>query len=194
MHVVAAVFVVENLAISGHENGYGIGQEEHPGGHGARQAVGSGIAHARVLQVYRIHQMVKRYVGVATAETGKQRSEKAGKGDERVMAEGAEEQIEPDNIGFLFANRVEDAGQAGEVVKSPAAFYIETFEFGCGRGESVGEYGEANKRIALQFLRNMKAVFAESALTGRKSCNQTNFHSLSGLTSSQDLSKRVGPN
>jgi hypothetical protein len=40
----------------------------------------------------------------------------------------------------------------------------------------------------------VKAVLAEAALAGRKSCNQTNLHSLSGLASITGLSKESRSN
>jgi hypothetical protein len=49
--------------------------------------------------------MVKGYVGVATIQARKQRSQKAGEGNEGIAAKRAEEQIEPHHIRLLFSDR-----------------------------------------------------------------------------------------
>ena len=105
MHIIAAIFFVQNLAIPRHKYGYGIGQKKHSSGQSARQPVGSGIAHSGILQVHCVHQMVKGHVGVATIQARKQRSQKSGEGNEGIAAKGAEEQIEPHDIRLLFSDR-----------------------------------------------------------------------------------------
>ena len=180
VHIIATIFLVQDFAISGHEHGYGIGKQEHAGGQSPRQTVGTGVANSGILEVYGIHQMVQRHVSVATTQTRKEWSEKACEGDQRIAAEGAEKQVEPDDVRFLFADRIKNAGGAGRIVERPAPLHRETFQLGFGRGDGIGENRQANKGISLQLVRDVQPVLAESTLAGWKSCNQTNFHSLSG--------------
>jgi hypothetical protein len=49
MHIIAAIFFVEDFAISGHEHRYGVGQEQHTGGYSAGKTIGTGIAHSGIL-------------------------------------------------------------------------------------------------------------------------------------------------
>ena len=91
MHVIAAVFFVQDLAISGHEHGNGVGEKKHACGHGPGQAIGARVAHACVLQVHGVNEMVKRDVGIATAETRKQWSDESGKSNQGIAAESTEQ-------------------------------------------------------------------------------------------------------
>jgi hypothetical protein len=66
MHIIAAILFVEDLAISRHEHGYGVGKKKHTSGGSARETVGAGKAHSGILQVHRVHQVVQRHMGIAT--------------------------------------------------------------------------------------------------------------------------------
>jgi hypothetical protein len=48
VNIIAAVFFVQDLAISGHQHRHRIRQEKHPGGQGASQTIGSCVPHAGV--------------------------------------------------------------------------------------------------------------------------------------------------
>jgi len=61
--------------------------------------------------------MVQRDVGVATTQTRQEWSEKSCEGDERIVTEGAEEEVEPDDVGLLIADRIKNPGGARSFVE-----------------------------------------------------------------------------
>lgn len=178
MDVIASVFFVENLPVSRHEDGNGIRQKEQPGGQSAGQTIGARMANAGIFQIHGVHEVMQRHMGIASAEARQQRSEESGKGDQGIAAEGAEQQVEPNHVRLDFADGLQDVGSAGRVVEGPAALHGKALDFGVSLGDFVGENGQADEGIALQFLRDVKPVFAESTLAGREGCNQTKFHGL----------------
>jgi hypothetical protein len=66
MDVIAAIFFVQDIAVSRHEYRHRIRQQHHSRSEGARQAVSTSVANPGVFQIHRIHQMVQRDVCVAT--------------------------------------------------------------------------------------------------------------------------------
>jgi hypothetical protein len=64
MNIVAPVLVIQDLAISGHENRDGVGEKEHPGCKGARETVKPLVLHAGIFEFHRIHQVVQSHVRV----------------------------------------------------------------------------------------------------------------------------------
>lgn len=149
MHIIAAVFFMQNFSISRHEHGNGVGEKKHARSHGSGQPIGARVTHASILQIHGVDEMVQRDVGVATAQTGKQRSGESGKSNQRIAAESAEKQIEPNHIRFLFADRVQNAGGTGGIVKRPAALHRKFRQFRPGLRKCVGKNREPNKGIAL---------------------------------------------
>jgi hypothetical protein len=190
VHVVAAVFVGEDLAIAGHQYRHGVGEQQHARGEGASQAIGTDETNADVFEIDGIHEMVQGDVGVAAAQTSEQRNRQAGKSTQRMVAESAEEQIEPRNIGLEFAQDAEQPQCARRVIRRPAAHDGETGKFALravGRRKAIAENGEIDKRIALQFLSDVQPVLAQPSVARRKSGYQANFHS-SGLSGFMALS------
>jgi hypothetical protein len=55
---------------------------------------------AGIFEVDGIHQMMQGDMRVAAHQTSEKRREKARERDERVPAEGAKEQVEPNDIGL----------------------------------------------------------------------------------------------
>jgi hypothetical protein len=58
------------------------------------------VANARVFQIHRVHQVVQGHVRVAAAQASHEWGEQAQKCVERVAAECAEQQVEPDHVRF----------------------------------------------------------------------------------------------
>jgi hypothetical protein len=185
MHVVASIFFMKDLAVSGHEHGDGIRAQEHFGGDSAGQTVGARMLDAGIFKVDGVHQVMQGDMRVAAGQTSEKRCQEAREGDERVPAEGAEEQVEPHYIGLELVDRAENSNRAGRIVEGPAAEDGEAVEFGLRRGELVGKDGEAQKRVAAKFVRNMQPILAQSTLTGWKGGNQTDLHSNSRLIASR---------
>ena len=118
---------------------------------------------------------------VASAHASQQRRQQTQKGIKRIAAESAEQQVEPHHIGLQLSQHLQKPKHRSRVVERPATYDGKTFQFRLASRDPVGKNGDAEKRIPGQFLGNVQAVFAQSALAGWKSGYQTNFHSLSGL-------------
>ncbi len=58
VNVVPAVFVVQYLAIAGHEDRNRIREQQHARGKSSRKAIQTLVTDSGVLEFYRIHQMV----------------------------------------------------------------------------------------------------------------------------------------
>jgi len=62
------------------------------------------------------------------------------------------------------------------MVERPATLHGVAFQLRLGVREFVGKNGQAKKGGALQFLRDVEPIFAQSSLAGGESGYQTNFH------------------
>ena len=100
MNIVAPVFIIQDLAISRHQNGDGVRKQNHPRCHSASEAVQAFMAHACILQFDRVHEMVQCHVRVSSTQPCEQGRHEAAEGYEWVSTKGAEQQIEPDHIGL----------------------------------------------------------------------------------------------
>lgn len=67
VHIVAAVFVEKNFAISRHEHRHGIRKQQHSRGKRSGHPVGAWETYSSILQVDSIHEMVQRHMGIAAA-------------------------------------------------------------------------------------------------------------------------------
>jgi len=103
--------------------------------------------------------MMQGDVGIATGETGKNRSEKPGESDQWIAAEGAEEEIKPNHVRFEFADRIQNVNRACRVVERPASLNRITFQLRFRQGNLVSQNVEADEGIAMQLPGNVKAVF-----------------------------------
>jgi hypothetical protein len=120
---------------------------------------------AGIFEVDGIHQVMQRDMRVATRQTSEKRSEQARECDQRIPAEGAEEQVEPNDIGLELIDRTENSNRAGRIVEGPAAEDGKALEFGLRRSGFVGKDGEAEKWIGAKLARNMEPILAQSTLT-----------------------------
>jgi hypothetical protein len=98
VNVITSIFVVKDLAVAGHEHGDRVRKQQHSGRERARHAVQARVANARILQIHRVHQVVQGYVRVAAAQPCGQWGEQSQKCVERISAECAEQQVEPDHV------------------------------------------------------------------------------------------------
>jgi hypothetical protein len=176
VNIVASVFVMENPAVAGHEHGDRVRHQEHPRGNGAGEAIEAHVADTCVFEVDSIHQVVQGDVRIAAAHAREQRREQSEKCIKWIAAKGAEQQVEPDHIRLQLANHLHQANRVSGIVERPAALDGEAIEFGRGSCQFIGQNGQAEKRIAAQLLSNVKPVFAQPSLTGRKGGDQANFH------------------
>jgi hypothetical protein len=107
VNVVPAVFVVQDLAVAGHEDRDGIREQQHAGRKSAGKAIQTFVTDSGVLEFYRIHQMVQCDVRVTSAQACQKRCHQAGKSDQGVTSERAEQKIEPDYVGFQLVHGLE---------------------------------------------------------------------------------------
>jgi hypothetical protein len=143
MHIVAAIFFRQDLAISRHKHRYGIRQQQNSRGQSTRPTVGSRKAHASILQIDSIHEVMQRDVRVAAIQPRQQRCHQARESNYWVVAERAEQQIEPHDVGFQFADGLDDAAHAPGIIKRPAALHGELRQFRLPAVNFIGEDGKA---------------------------------------------------
>jgi hypothetical protein len=74
MHIVSTIFLVQYPPVARHQDGDGVCQQQHPCREFSCEPVGGGKAHPRVFQIYSVHQVVQRHVGVASTQARKKRS------------------------------------------------------------------------------------------------------------------------
>jgi hypothetical protein len=68
VNIVPSVFVIQNFAIAGHQNGDGIRKQKHARGNRAGEPVHPFITNADVFQFDRVHQVMQGHVSIASAQ------------------------------------------------------------------------------------------------------------------------------
>ncbi len=177
VNVVAAILVVQNLAISGHQHRDRIREQQSARSDRPRHAVNHLMSNSDILQFHGVHQVMQRYVGVTATQAGKQWSHEAGERNERVAAERAEQKVEPNYVRLQTMQCLEQAVRACWIVERPAAHDIKALQFDVIGRKFVCQNGKVEKWIALQLLSEMKSIFTEPPGTGGKSRHQANLHS-----------------
>jgi hypothetical protein len=176
MNIVAAVLIIQDLAVSRHENRHGVGKQKHPRGHRTSESIQAFMAHSCVLQFDRIHEVVQSHMGISSTQARKQRRHEAAESDEWVPAKGTEQQIKPDHIRLQATDSSDQAIDRGGIVERPAPQYGEALSLLKSCWKFIRKHSKAKERISLQFLRDVKSVFAQTSGTGRECCDQTNLH------------------
>ena len=134
------------------------------------------MAHACVLQFHRIHEVVQSHMCISSTETGEQRRHEAAESDEWVSAKGAEQQIKPDHVRLQPPDGSDQPVDRCGVVERPAPQYRKALPLLKSSWKFIRKHSKAQERISLQFLRDVKSVFAQTSGTGREGCDQTNLH------------------
>src|SRR5579864_2110064 len=132
--------------------------------------------YSRVLEFYGIHQVMQGDMRIASAQTSEQRGHKAGESHQRVASERTEQEIEPDHVGFQLVQYLKQVDDTAWVVKGPAAQHIKPLGLNVLGRELIGQHRKVEERIALQLLRDMKAIFAQSSGAWGESSDQADFH------------------
>jgi hypothetical protein len=120
-------------------------------------------------------------VGIASAQTSENRGEQPQESIHGIPPKRTEQQVKPHDIRLKFPQLIQKPKGAEGIIERPAAQDRKVVEFGFRMRDLIRKDGQAEKRIAAQFLGNVKSVLAQSSLAGRESGYQTNFHSLSAL-------------
>jgi len=159
MNIVTAIFVIQYFAVPGHENGDGIREKKHPRGNSARNAIQALMAYTRIFQFDRVHQVVQGNVRVTSTQTGEHGRHKTTKGDEWISAESAEQQIEPHDVGLQTLDGADQAKNSSRIIERPTPQNGKPLRFLVISRELIREYRKVKKRVALQFLSDVKPVF-----------------------------------
>ena len=127
------------------------------------------------------NDVVQGDVGIKSGGSRERRHGEPGKGGERIFGrpETRKDQVEPHHIGLQPANRVQQPHGIGEAAEFPAANHIEARQFRLLLGlqgiavrirsefivrEFVGQDGQLDVRMPLDFAGNMEAVFVQLAV------------------------------
>jgi hypothetical protein len=105
MHIIAAIFFVENLAITRHEHRHRIRQQKHPGSDRSCHTISARMPHPGIFQIDGIHQMMQSDMRVAATHARQHWGEEPRKSNQRIAAECAEKKIEPHHVGLQFPER-----------------------------------------------------------------------------------------
>ena len=146
--IVAAIFVVQDLAITGHQHGDGIREQEHARGHRSGHAIQAFVPNADVFEFDSVHQVMQGHVSVAAAQPSEQRRHEAGERHHRIAPECAEQQIEPDDIGLEPVQGLQQSIEAAGIIERPAAQNGKAIWFDMVRREFVGQNRQAEEWIA----------------------------------------------
>jgi hypothetical protein len=142
VHRSTTIFFADQTAISGEQNGDGIGKQQQLCRNKSRCAVRGFEANARVFQVHGFHQLMKRDVRVDARHAGDGGN---GDTDERrqwLAAEAGKSKIEPNYVGLLTANFAQQSPWIRKPVERPAAHDVVAVEFGLRGMEIIPEDGE----------------------------------------------------
>ena len=169
--VVASVLVIQNFAIARHQNRDRIGEQKHSRGNRACKPVEPLIPNADILQFHRVHQVMQGHVRIASAQARQQRRHQSAESHQRIAAKCAEQQVEPDHIRLHALHGPHQAHDASYVIEGPATYNRKSLRLDVPLREFVGKHRKTEKRIALQFLRNVKSIFAQPAGAWRKGGN-----------------------
>lgn len=110
-------------------------------------------------------------MGIVSAEACQQRSHQPAESYQRIPPECAEQQVEPNYIRLHAPQHPDQAQDASRVVEGPATHDRKSLRLDVLPGEFVRQHGEIEKRITLQFLRNVKSIFAQPPGARRKCRN-----------------------
>ena len=149
MNVVPSVFVIQDFAITGHQNRDGIGEQKHSRGNRAREPVQPFIANADVFQFHRVHQVMQGHVGIASTQARQQRRHQSAESHQRIATKCAEQQVEPNHVWLHALHGPHQAHDASYVIEGPATYNRKSLRLDVPLWEFVGEHGETEKRITL---------------------------------------------
>ena len=116
-------------------------------------------------------------MGISPAEPCQQRSHEAAECYDRIAAECAEQQVEPDYVWLEPTQSAHQPNDACRMVERPTSQHGKSIKLCLIGRQLISEDCEIEEWIALQLVRNVKAVLAQPTRTRGKSCDQTDLHS-----------------
>jgi hypothetical protein len=120
VNIVAAILVIQNLSIAWHQHRNRVGKQKHAGRDGSREAIKVLVANSYVLQLHRIHQVMKCDVRVAATQASEKGRHQTAERNERIPAERAEQQVEPHDVGLQPAQGFQQPIRTRRIIERPA--------------------------------------------------------------------------
>jgi hypothetical protein len=68
VHIIPAILVIQNLSISRHQHGNGVGKQKHTRSDRSREAIKVLVANSHILQLHRVHQVMKCHVRISATQ------------------------------------------------------------------------------------------------------------------------------
>ncbi|MGE5055735.1 MAG: hypothetical protein ACM3WP_16375 [Acidobacteriota bacterium] len=149
VHIVAAILVIQNLSIAWHQYRNGVGKQKHARSDRSRKAIKMLVPNSDILQLHRIHQVMKCDVRVAATQTGKKGRHQTAERNQRIPAEGAEQQVEPDDVRLELAQRFQQPIRTRGIIEGPATDHRKSIQLRGFAGQLICQNGEVKERIAL---------------------------------------------
>lgn len=145
MDVVTAIALRKNFLVAGHEDGYGIREQQHSRRYCACQPISTRKTNAEILQIHGVHQVMQGHVRVFPREARDKRCAQSCECINWIVAERAEEQVKPHHVGIELAEFGEQPKSAVGTVRRPAAYHRKAMELLSRRRDFVAEDGELDK-------------------------------------------------
>ena len=120
VHIIPAILVIQNLSISRHQHRNGVGKQKHARSDRSREAIKMLVANSNILQFHRIHQVMKCHVRIAATEASEKGRHQTAEGNQRISAEGAEQQVEPHDVGLQPAQGFQQPIRTPRIIERPA--------------------------------------------------------------------------
>jgi hypothetical protein len=119
VHIIPAVLVIQNLSITRHQHRNGVGKQKHARSDSSREAIKMLVANSNILQFHCIHQVMKCDVCIAATQAGEKGRHQTAEGNQRIPAEGAEQQVEPHDIGLQPAQGFQQPVGTRRIIERP---------------------------------------------------------------------------
>ena len=121
--ILSGIFLAEGAAISGEQNGNGIGVQEHAGGQVASEAIDAFLLNSCVTEVDMFQNVMQSYVGEVPHGAHQCRSAQSSKGVDWMIGrgEGRVDEVEPDDVGLRFMHSSCDLKRGEDGIGIPAA-------------------------------------------------------------------------
>lgn len=148
VNVVAPVALLQDVAVGRHQHGNRIRQQQHAGGDRSRRAVEPRKAHPGIFQVHGLHQVMQRDVRVVTRKPGQQRRGQSPERNQRFMAEGRKQQVEPDDVGIQFPDDSQDVSWTTVIIEGPAAAHGKSRALAFRVRQRIRQHREIEESVA----------------------------------------------
>src|SRR5919109_1702908 len=116
-----AIFLPKNAAVRGHEDGNRIREQEHLRGGITCGVVHTTEAYARILEIYRLHELMKGDMSVEACGPNQRRKFNSEERRQGFAAEAGKTKIEPYDVRPDLQDSPQQAHWIAQAVKGPAS-------------------------------------------------------------------------